>query len=367
MKRLLISTATFLCIFISYFPSLAQKQLLKDNGNNTYTMSNVWESSDNQSKIGIGIINPTAKLHLSSSPNILTSLTIDALDVGYIPNIIGSIENWKIYGTTLYGIFQTQGNNSRVIANYLKNNLGIDVLNPKNKLDVNGIIGCTGLAANGILIDNFSTSNPPFIFRYVYHTTGNQNEEDTQGMSEPPEEAGDDTISPLTIYSGGVKVQPNLECASFLTTRHLQVKYNPFVGGVYMCNDTLGNGKWTNSSEFSITDGRVGIGIINTYTNYKLAVNGKAICEEMKIKLQNNWPDYVFNDNYQLRTLSEVDQFIQTNKHLPDMPSALEVQENGINVGEMNARLVKKVEELTLYLISLQKEIEQLKAKITSR
>lgn len=94
------------------------------------------------------------------------------------------------------------------------------------------------------------------------------------------------------------------------------------------------------------------------------------VAEEVVIKLQANWPDYVFAPGYSLPSLSELEKFIIANRHLPEMPSAEEVKENGVAVGEINALLLKKVEELTLYMIEankkiegLQKEVGQLKAK----
>ena len=111
-----------------------------------------------------------------------------------------------------------------------------------------------------------------------------------------------------------------------------------------------------------IPNGSVGIGTSNTYT-YKLAVNGSAIATSMTVKLLSDWPDYVFNKNYQLSSLDAVKTYIDQNHHLPDMPSAGEVEKNGLNLGEINKQLTKKVEELTLYLIELKKEVEQLKNK----
>ncbi len=94
---------------------------------------------------------------------------------------------------------------------------------------------------------------------------------------------------------------------------------------------------------------------------YKLAVNGSAIFTQVVVKLYNNWPDYVFGDNYKLRSLNSLEQYINTNKHLPDMPSTEEMQKkDGEDLGEMNAKLLQKVEELTLYVIQLKKEIEKL-------
>jgi hypothetical protein len=90
---------------------------------------------------------------------------------------------------------------------------------------------------------------------------------------------------------------------------------------------------------------------------YQLNVDGKIICEELKVQLSGSWPDYVFGDDYQLMPLDELEKSIQKNKHLPNIPSAAEVTaEKGIEVGEINRKLLEKVEELTLYIIQLKKE-----------
>ncbi len=96
--------------------------------------------------------------------------------------------------------------------------------------------------------------------------------------------------------------------------------------------------------------GSVGIGTINTQ-GYKLAVAGNIIAEEVKVKLQGQWPDYVFGKDYPLISLTETQKYIQENKHLPEVPSAKEMEKNGINLSEMNMLLLKKIEELTLHLI----------------
>ena len=110
-------------------------------------------------------------------------------------------------------------------------------------------------------------------------------------------------------------------------------------------------------------DGSVGIGTTET-TGYKLAVSGFIHAEEVKIEHADKWYDFVFENDYDLPKLNELEKFITENKHLPDVPSAKEVKENGINLGEMNGILLKKIEELTLYVIEQQKEIEKLKKKI---
>ncbi len=101
--------------------------------------------------------------------------------------------------------------------------------------------------------------------------------------------------------------------------------------------------------------GNVGIGIGDT-KGYKLAVGGSMIAESIKVKLQANWPDYIFSKGYELPSLSETEKQIKDQGHLPGIPSAAEVKANGIDLGEMNAKLLKKIEELTLYLIELKKD-----------
>jgi delta-aminolevulinic acid dehydratase/porphobilinogen synthase len=87
-----------------------------------------------------------------------------------------------------------------------------------------------------------------------------------------------------------------------------------------------------------------------------LAVNGSAIATSMTVQLYKVWPDYVFKSDYSLPTLSDVKTYIDQNHHLPEMPSAAEVAKDGLNLGEMNELLTKKVEELTLYLIAENKK-----------
>jgi len=112
-----------------------------------------------------------------------------------------------------------------------------------------------------------------------------------------------------------------------------------------------------------VVTGAVRIGETVTPSGYKLAVDGKAICTELLVRLVPNWPDYVFNNHYKLRGLTEVEEFIKKNNHLPGIPSAKEIETNGMNVGEMQKLQMEKIEELTLYIIELKKEIEKLKAK----
>ncbi|HNF70337.1 MAG TPA: hypothetical protein PLL28_13235 [Chitinophagales bacterium] len=107
--------------------------------------------------------------------------------------------------------------------------------------------------------------------------------------------------------------------------------------------------------------GSVMIGASVPATGYLLSVDGKVMCEELKVQMSESWPDYVFADNYKMPTLYELEASIKANKHLPGIPSAAEVAENGISVGEMQTNMMEKIEELTLYIIELQKQIDTLK------
>ncbi len=104
---------------------------------------------------------------------------------------------------------------------------------------------------------------------------------------------------------------------------------------------------------------------INTVGQYLLYVQQGILTEKVKVAIAttSNWADYVFDKTYKLRPLSEVEDFIKANKHLPEIPSANEVVKNGVDLAEMDAKLLQKVEELTLYIIRLEKEMNELKQK----
>ncbi len=124
-------------------------------------------------------------------------------------------------------------------------------------------------------------------------------------------------------------------------------------------SSTVGAGAFTIQ-----TNGNVGIGTTTVPSGYKLAVDGKIIAEEVKVEMSGDWPDNVFRSDYNLKPLDEVEAYIKANRHLSDMPSAAEVAENGVSLGDMQARLLQKVEELTLYVIDLKKENEALKGRV---
>ena len=108
-------------------------------------------------------------------------------------------------------------------------------------------------------------------------------------------------------------------------------------------------------------DGNVGIG--TTTPTHKLEVNGTVRSQEVLVEA-SPWPDYVFEDDYILQPLEETEAYIKEHKHLPEIPSAEEMEANGVELGEMNRLLLKKIEELTLHQINLQKRLEEQNQKI---
>lgn len=110
-----------------------------------------------------------------------------------------------------------------------------------------------------------------------------------------------------------------------------------------------------------LANGNVGIGTGNP-TN-KLAVSGTIKAKEVIVTV-DGWSDFVFEDGYRLMPLTEVDQFINSHGHLPGIPSARTVKRNGVRTGEMHARLLQKIEEMTLHLIRLERENAELRETI---
>jgi len=103
-----------------------------------------------------------------------------------------------------------------------------------------------------------------------------------------------------------------------------------------------------------VVSGNVGIGTSNPQA--KLAVNGNILAKEIKVKTDISTPDYVFEPDYDLPSLNDIEAYIKQHKHLPEIPSAAEVEKEGLDLAEMNLLLLKKVEELTLHMIEMKKE-----------
>ena len=136
---------------------------------------------------------------------------------------------------------------------------------------------------------------------------------------------------------------------------------NIFLNGV-----ALTANKWPNhTSGMYYSTGVVAIGtnsfsaLADAGNNFKLIVCGDI--KTKRVVVESGWCDYVFSDNYKLRPLSEVEDFIKTNKHLPDVTAGDVIEKDGLEVGKTSAQMIKKIEELTLYVIEQEKSINALK------
>ena len=122
-------------------------------------------------------------------------------------------------------------------------------------------------------------------------------------------------------------------------------------------NSNLSTIDWTARDLFA--DRNIGIGTLDTQ-GYRLAVAGNVIAEGVKVELQGNWPDFVFAEEFDLIPLTDLKSFIETKGHLPNIPNAAEVQQEGIDLGGMNALLLQKIEEMTLYILNQEERINGL-------
>jgi hypothetical protein len=126
-----------------------------------------------------------------------------------------------------------------------------------------------------------------------------------------------------------------------------------------------GIGTYTPNAKFHLNGAMlVGGNSARTAVGYSLSVDGRIMAEEVTVQNSTSWPDYVFANDYKLMPLNELEASINKNKHLPNIPAAAEVEKNGITLGEMNRKLMEKVEELTLYIIELNKKNEALAQKV---
>jgi len=260
-------------------------------------------------KLGLGPIEPLDKIHLYTGPSAAygTSGGITISDSYTVARFWDSGGGHDI-GTLDLSYDGLQ--NVRLIANgdsYINGgNVGVGKTNPSTRLDVNGSIQTSGQ----FILDN---------------STGNDiiNKSATGNLR-----LGWGTYG---ISGGAVFGTDGDQPLIFATAYAEKMRLN--------------------------ASGNLGIG--TSQPSEKLSVNGNVRAKKVIVS-QSGWPDYVFDSSYSLRSLSEVETFIAKNKHLPDMPSAKEVEVKGVSVGDNQALLLKKIEELTLYLIEQDKKINYL-------
>ena len=292
----------------------------------------------NSGNAGIGTVTPAARLEVRNASSGTNPLQVYNAASG---NIFTMKDNGQIgiIQTTLsamldiknntanddFRILDVSGNTHLIIQN--AGNVGIGVSNP-TAYGGSLVVGVQGTGANAL--DLVSTA-----------TTGWCNQLRFDAASGPRHIIVDDrTTNTLTIdpgYGGGAKDTVKVTGSAYIT------------GNTYI-------------------DGKLRIGaktITGTHSDAKLFVEGKVAAQSFVVTM-SNWADKVFRNDYTLRTLAEVEAYIKANKHLPDIPTEKEVIEQGVSLGEINTLLLQKIEELTLYTIKQQKDIEGLKEVLTT-
>ncbi len=308
-----------------------------------------------------------------SSPNLINypagiENNVLAIDGNQIQSYVRSIDDGSIsdYATAMslnalggnlgIGTNTALANAKLTIQTDANFSTGLLIRNPSNSIEFKTYLGGP---ANGNAISMGTTGNNPFVLytnssnRLFIHGNGNLG-------------IGTDVLDANTKLT--LQTPTDNYSALSLSNPSGSAKFNAFIGGSANGNSiSLGTPGamplvfYTNGANriYINSSGNVGIGTDNP--TYKLSVNGNVRSKEVVV--ESGWADFVFDKKYNLLPLLEVEKYINKNKHLPNIPSAEEIQTNGLKVGELQTKMMQKIEELTLYVIELKKEIELLKEK----
>lgn len=249
-------------------------------------------------------------------------------------------------------------------------NVGIGVTSPGFPLDVNGRVRFrqTGSTAGIWFYQTTPAADRAFVGMYDDNTVGLYGGTGAGWgllMNTTSGDVGIDTATPqgrLQIVNGtdsepsgggflivGATGGANIS----VDNNEIMGRNNGAVAPLYLNNDG-GN------VHMAVAGGGVSIGTTTIPTGVRLAVDGKVLCEELEVQLSQDWPDFVFDKSYSLMPLDEVERSIAEHGHLPGIPSAADVAARGLNVGQMQAQTLQKIEELTLHMIELDKRLRAL-------
>jgi hypothetical protein len=262
---------------------------------------------------------------------------------GYAPSGKGvygaSPTGWGVYGHSSSGGIGVQGNSYAGTAMAATSNTGIAILATSNGTGdiLRGMSGTTEvfkINAEGKV--GIGTNEPEAFLELMKNSETDSDEAlfqiSTQYMGShiPVVKATSERVY-IGNFSGGTSLETNLPSIYDLAVS----------GSVAIGNPAIADRKFPSA--------------------YKLAVDGKVIAEEVTVQLSQDWPDYVFSEQYERATLQQLEEYIRKNQRLPQIPSAAEVNQNGVSLGDMQAKLLQKIEELTLYMIDQNKEVTALK------
>lgn len=245
------------------------------------------------------------------------------------------------------------GNQDRMVINYT-GNVGIGTTTPAEKLSVAGNILADKLLLdeNGVRLWGLS----PVSGNIILHS-GDGAGNFGIGTNSPAAKLDVNGAAIITGNGNTLTLKKNSNNIPALFFQGAS-SYTLIEAGDNFMKTAIGPGGYKTTL---LANGNFGIGTETPAE--KLSVNGKIRAHEIKVETAN-WPDYVFDDDYKNAPLTELAQFIKLNRHLPDVPSAKAIAENGVELGEMNKLLLKKIEELTLHQIEKEKEISSVNQKL---
>ena len=284
-------------------------------------------------KIGIGTTNPYSLLDVR---------TPDNKGLRFNSNEESAISFWPNNGNSVFHLshghdnklYVSQGGtvgSNKLMTFVNSGNVGIGTTNPSKKLHVNGTIGV------GIMNGQYTEG---FQIDYIDGGSGT-------------------TTFKNNRWGGDIYFKRNSSLGE--RTQFLFGGSGNHYMNIYNDNNET-KIRFISSGNSYINGGNVGIG--TTTPDAKLTVKGKIHTNEVKVDLLGSVaPDYVFNKDYDLKSLNEVERYIGKEGHLPNIPSAKEMEVNGLFLKDMNLKLLEKIEELTLYTINQEKRIESLETK----
>ena len=303
----------------------------------------------NNGYIGIGKGNPTCKLDVSGD---IKGIDLQAESL----NITGNINFRNLAGNSTKAV--TVGDNgylSSVEFSTFQDNLGNHTAS--QNINMNGFKIINKYNNGGVFIDTCNNVGLGTLYpKQMLHVVGgnilisrtSSRDNRAPGSTNGSILFGDMTSTQYPHGSWGIEYNNDNEDGHGLNFwKTFDSHGGPINHVLFLCeeSDYIGN-----------------VGIGTAKPKHKLSVNGTIQAKELIVTtLANDWPDYVFDTEYKLTSLHELDKYVKSEKHLPGVPSADEIEEDGVKVGEMNKMLLQKVEELTLYVIELQKQIDELK------